>query len=654
MFGFYRIAAAVPILKVADVGYNRDQIIKLIKAADKKNASLVVFPELSVTAYTCGDLFLQNRLIEKAMDAVNFICASTKTLSIISIVGAPIRMNNALYNCAVIIQGGAIRGIVPKSFLPNYKEYYEKRWFASGKSISNTNITICDQTVSFGSDLLFQVNSELSIGIELCEDLWNVIPPSSNHAVAGATVIANLSASNELVTKADYRRDLVRQQSARCVSAYIYSSAGVSESSTDLLFSGHTMIAENGTILSETDRFESENIIEFADIDCQRLISTRINETSFSDNEVLPYRTIPLDGIKKLKRINRSFNQNPFVPDDMSERDKHCSDIINIQSSALAKRLSHINAKSAVIGISGGLDSTLALLVVHAAASKINFRSKNIIAVTMPGFGTSKSTYDNAVQLCTLLKVDFRQIDIKPACEQHFKDIGHDPTVTDITYENTQARERTQILMDLANKENGIVIGTGDLSEMALGWSTFNGDHMSMYAVNCSVPKTLVRYLIQWVAERSNAKLKQTLLNIIDTPISPELLPVSKTGSITQKTEEIVGPCELHDFFLYHFLKYGASPDKIAYLALLAFHKVYSRNEISKWLKIFMQRFFSRQFKRNCVPDGPKVGTISLSPRGDWRMPSDASSSEWITLRDELNHGKTGLGKGTYSVVLPK
>ncbi len=629
MFGFYRLATAVPILKVADVQYNRDQIVNLIKDADKKNASLVVFPELSVTGYTCGDLFHQSQLIDGVVDAIGSICSSTKSLGVISIVGAPVRIKNALYNCAIVIQNGSIRGVVPKSFLPNYKEYYEKRWFTSGKTISKTDTTICDQTVPFGSNLLFRVNSELIIGLELCEDLWNVIPPSLNHSIAGATVIANLSASNELVTKADYRRELVRQQSARCVSGYIYSSCGVMESSTDVLFSGHAMIAENGTMLSETDRFETKNTIEFADIDCQRLIATRINETTFADNDPLSYCIVQMDNINELTQISRTITPHPFVPHDISERDKHCSEIINIQSSALAKRLKHINFKSAIIGISGGLDSTLALLVTHAAAKKTGLKGKGITAVTMPGFGTSESTYQNARELCDLLKIELREIDIKAACTQHFNDIGHDPKITDVTYENTQARERTQVLMNLANKENGIVIGTGDLSEMALGWSTYNGDHMSMYAVNCSVPKTLVKYLIQWVADQSDKKLKATLLNIIKTPISPELLPLSATGSIIHKTEDIIGPYELHDFFLYHFIKYGASPDKIVCLATLAFGDAYNEKELSKWLNVFIQRFFSQQFKRSCTPDGPKVGTISLSPRGDWRMPSDASASQW-------------------------
>ncbi len=629
MFGFYRSATAVPILKVADVQYNRDQIINLIDDAEKNNASLVVFPELSVTGYTCSDLFHQSQLIDSTLDAVDSICSATKSLGIISIIGAPLRMHNALYSCAIIIQNGAIRGVVPKSFLPNYQEYYEKRWFTSGKAMANADIAICDQTAPIGTDLLFRVNSELIIGVELCEDLWNVIPPSSNHCVAGATVIANLSASNELVAKAEYRRELVRQQSARCVSGYVYSSCGVTESSTDVLFSGHAMISENGTMLCESERFKTNNALKFADIDCQRLIATRMNQTSFTDNEALPYRIIHMDDAATLQCVARTFNPHPFVPEDMSERDKHSSEIINIQSSALAKRLKHINAESVVIGVSGGLDSTLALLVAHAAVKKIKLSSKSILAITMPGFGTSKSTYNNARKLCDFLEVGFREIDIKPACVQHFNDIGHDQELTDVTYENTQARERTQILMDVANKENGIVIGTGDLSEMALGWSTFNGDHMSMYSVNCSVPKTLVKYLIQWVADRSDKKLKDVLLRIIETPISPELLPVSKTGSITQKTEHIVGPYELHDFFLYHFLKYGASPHKISYLASLAFADAHSKEEISKWLDIFIQRFFSQQFKRNCSPDGPKVGTISLSPRGDWRMPSDASSSQW-------------------------
>ena len=630
MFEFYRVAAAVPILRVADVDFNISQIVSLIKEANEAQASLVIFPELCVTGYTCADLFHQSRLQEQVHSAMDHLCSATINQDIIVIVGMPLLHGNNLYNCAVLLQRGEIKGIVPKSFLPNYKEFYEKRWFQAGANIREATVTLNDKPIPFGVDLLFAINSYFTIGIELCEDLWNVIPPSSYHATAGATILVNLSASNELVAKADYRRDLVRMQSARCVSTYIYTSSGVTESSTDVLHSGHAIIAENGIILRENERFKRHSHLIFADTDCERLVKTRIMETSFSDNSPLNYRHIKLNNANKLSRLNRTIHAHPFVPQRRTVRDNRCQEILLIQASALAKRLEHAQVTTAVIGISGGLDSTLALLVTCEAFKLLGRIENQIIAVTMPGFGTSHQTYTNAVQLCRNLNTDFREINIEEACLKHFQDIDHDSSLKDITFENVQARERTQILMDLANKEGGIVIGTGDLSEIALGWSTYNGDHMSMYAVNSSVPKTLIQYLIKWIAERSEDELKKNLIAILKTPITPELLPNSKTGSIIQKTENIIGPYELHDFFLYHMIKYGASPKKIKFLAEIAFSGKYQEDEIEKWLRTFLKRFFSHQFKRSCIPDGPKVGTINLSPRGDWRMPSDASDALWL------------------------
>ena len=630
MFGFYRVAAAVPTLRVADVNYNLGQLITLIHEANNAEASLSVFPELCITGYTCADLFYQSQLIKSVDPALRKICSETKETEIISIVGAPLYYGTSLYNCAVLLQKGRIRGVVPKSFLPNYKEFYEKRWFKPGAEVRDSSIVLAGQEAPFGVDLLFEWDQYFKIGVELCEDLWNVIPPTSYSAIAGATVLANLSASNELVAKAEYRRDLVKSQSARCVSAYIYASSGVTESTTDLVYSGHAMISENGIILEENARFQRCNHIIYADIDCERLFKTRCLETSFQDNPVLKYRHIKLSGVKPLSELKRSIAPYPFVPQNSKMRNDRCRETIHIQASGLSKRLEHLDDKTAIIGVSGGLDSTLALLITYEAFKLLNKDTNRIIAVTMPGFGTSKRTYNNAIKLCRLLKIDLREISIDDACHKHFKNIDQDAKARDITYENVQARERTQILMSLANKEDGIVIGTGDLSEIALGWSTYNGDHMSMYAVNCGVPKTLVRYLVQWIAEQGESDLMENLLEILETPVSPELLPNSDGGSISQETEKIIGPYDLHDFFLYHMIKYGASPQKITFLAEIAFSDKYREKTIEKWLKVFLKRFFSQQFKRSCMPDGPKVGTISLSPRGDWRMPSDASCNGWL------------------------
>ena len=633
MFGFYRIATAVPEIKVADINFNREKIVELIKEADSVSAAVVSFPELSITGYTCADLFHQPLLVNESSLALLDIAKKTEKCGVVSIIGAPIYYKNRLYNCGVVIQRGEILGVVPKVYNPNYQEFYDKRWFSSAKNMLNDTVDIAGIKVQFGTDIIFEYNQHFKFAVELCEDLWSVIPPSSYHAIAGATVCFNLSASNELVSKAEYRRDLIKQQSARCIGAYAYASAGVNESTTDVVFGGHALIAENGVILKENNRFNDRSNLIYSDIDCERLFQARITESSYSDCD-LPaskkYISITLKEINIVSELNRYVDAHPFVPSNIAERDKRCSEIFNIQSSGLAKRFKHTGAKKAVIGISGGLDSTLALLVVAETFKKLGKDPKDIVAITMPGFGTTDRTYNNAVKMCEKLGTDLREIDIRESCLLHFKEIGHDPAEHTTTYENVQARERTQVLMDIANKEWGLVIGTGDLSEIALGWSTYNGDHMSMYAVNCSIPKTLIRYLIQWVADISDNELKITLEDIIDTPVSPELLPNKKSGDINQVTEDIIGPYELHDFYLYHIVKYGASPEKVQFLAENAFGEKYSKDTINKWLVLFIKRFFGQQFKRSCIPDGPKVGSISLSPRGDWRMPSDGVASVWL------------------------
>ncbi len=640
MFGFYRVSSAVPVIRVADVKYNTEQIIKCIDEADSKSSSLIVFPELCITGYTCGDLFNQSTLLNSAKKALYYIAQYTKKLNIVSAVGLPILHNSSIYNCAAIIHKGDILGIVPKTNLPNYREFYEKRWFTAYTDFfSNETIKLLDKQIPFGTNIIFEFNEEFKLGIEICEDLWGVIPPSSYHVLAGATVIANLSASNELVGKSEYRRELIRNQSARCICGYIYSSAGVSESTSDVLYGGHALTAENGSLIHENNRFQRENYISYSDIDCQRLLATRTSESSIGISAnylkaLMPqfkdYRKVNIANFNQITNIQRQINPHPFVPSNPVQQDLRCSEIFNIQSSALAKRLEHTKAKKSVIGISGGLDSTLALLVTKVAHELINKSSKDIIAITMPGFGTTDRTYNNAIAMCKTIGCEIREINIKNVCEEQFKLLHLDSSVQNTTYENVQARQRTMLLMNTANEEGGIVIGTGDLSEIALGWSTYNGDHMSMYAVNCGVPKTLIRYLIEWYANKSETVLKSTLIDIINTPVSPELLPPDKQGEIVQKTEDIIGPYELHDFFLYHTVKYGASPDKIMELANIAFKGAYETEFIHKYLKFFIWRFFSQQFKRNCIPDGPKVGTIALSPRGDWRMPPDASSATWL------------------------
>ncbi|MBP1888828.1 NAD+ synthase (glutamine-hydrolyzing) [Clostridium moniliforme] len=628
---FIKVAAACPKTKVADIEYNVNEILNCINSAKEKEVKAIVFPELSITSYTCGDLFLQDILIKKSLKGLFKIISETSNLDMLIAVGAPLLKGCTLYNCAYILFKGTILGIVPKSFIPNYSEFYEKRWFSEGIGIINEKVDLPFQkNIPFGTDLIFSSDS-FNFGVEICEDLWVTIPPSSYLSLLGANIIFNLSASNELVSKADYRKELIKNQSARSICSYIYSSAGVFESSTDLLFSGHLLIGENGTILKENERFQRENEIIYSDIDVFKLKAERLKNLSFRDSsKITPFipRIINFDFKSvTLNKFDRYIDKHPFVPSRKEEMEQRCKEIFNIQSSALAKRLEHVNLKKAVVGISGGLDSTLALLVIVKTFKLLNIDNKNIITITMPGFGTTDRTYNNALTLCKELGCDLREINIVKASLQHFEDIGHDKEIHDVTYENVQARERTQILMDIANKEGGILVGTGDLSELALGWCTYNGDHMSMYSVNPSIPKTLVRYLVKYVAENeSTKKVCETLLDILDTPVSPELLPKDETtGEIVQKTEDIVGPYELHDFFLYHFIKHGSSKERILFLAEHAFKNDYSKETIEKWLDKFLWRFFSQQFKRSALPDGPKVGSISLSPRGDFRMPSDAS-----------------------------
>ena len=633
-FGFIKVAAAIPAVQVANCTTNIVAIEQLIKQASAKGVQILGFPELCITGYTCADLFHNQLLITQAEKALAELIQHTTQLNIVTIVGLPIRIQNQLFNCAVVFQKGQILGVVPKKHLPNYNEFYEKRWFASASDTTTSELLICGQKVSFGEHLLFE-SPQVTFSIEICEDLWTPIPPSSIDALAGSHIIFNLSASNELIAKNSYLRDLIKQQSARCLAGYVYASAGFGESSTDLLFAGNGLIAENGVLLAKNERFSLEEQLIVIEIDVERLQHDRQKNSTFmqglAHTELDTHiTTIPFELPKTTLKLTRSVYATPFVPTDerMSES---CEEILNIQVNALATRLHHTHITHMVLGISGGLDSTLALLVCARTCDKLGLSRQNIIGITMPGFGTTDRTYQNATQLVTNLGATLREICIKDACNQHFKDIAHDPTLHNVTYENTQARERTQILMDVANQCNGLVIGTGDLSELALGWATYNGDHMSMYAVNNSIPKTLVRYLVRYAASgETDKKAQTTLLDILDTPVSPELLPADENGLISQKTEDLVGPYDLHDFFLYYMLRYGFAPAKIFYLATKAFAQTYDDACIKKWLKVFLKRFFAQQFKRSCMPDGPKVGSVNLSPRGDWRMPSDASSELWL------------------------
>lgn len=633
--GFVRVAAAVPKLKVASCDYNAGEIITLAKKAESQGAQIVVFPELAVTAYTCGDLFLQRTLQNQALRSLDNILTETSSLECAIIVGMPLVHDGRLYNCGLAIREGKILGVVPKCFIPNYSEFYELRWFSSGLDVQGGTMRVLGQEVPFGTDILFEARNfdGLTFGIEICEDLWVPVSPSNYQALNGATLLFNLSASNEIVSKHEYREEMIKMQSAKCAAAYVYTSSGPNESSTDLVFGGQALICEYGSLLAEGERFSFDRQLVVGDVDIERLINERFKNSGFKQSTTnTEFRKIGFTVREyKSEKLLRRIDPQPFVPSNPAVRNKRCEEIFNIQTSGLCKRLTHTGLNKCVIGISGGLDSTLALLVIVKAYDRLGLDRKNIHAITMPGFGTSDNTLNNSLELMRLMEVTTYQIDIREACLKHFSDIGHDPSVYDVTYENVQARERTQILMDVANKLGGLVIGTGDLSEMALGWCTYNGDHMSMYAVNISVPKTLVKYLVQWAADYVfEGETSKVLGRVLDTPISPELLPTDENGEIQQKTEDIVGPYELHDFFLYHMVRYGAEPSKIFVLAKQAFEGRYNGQTIEKWLKTFLRRFFSQQFKRSCLPDGPKVGSISLSPRGDWRMPSDADVDMWM------------------------
>lgn len=629
--GFIKVAAATPKIKVADPAYNTEEILKIIDETEKNGASILVFSELTISGYTCGDLFLQQPLLTECKNQLLRIVKATENKSMLVVVGCPIVIKQKLYNCAVVISDGSILGIVPKTHLPNYSEFYELRHFTSGEGL--------EEDLWFGEEFgyvnvavnqLFKCKEipELVVACEICEDLWVPLPPSTYHAMAGATVICNPSASVETTTKESYRRSLVSNQSARLLAAYIYADAGEGESTQDVVYSGHHLICENGSVLAEAKRFTNEII--YADIDVQKLAAERRKMTSFPGGKVGDYIEQTFSLKVKENKITRTFPKAPFVPDNQDERDKRCDEILSLQSMGLKKRLEHTNCKHAVVGISGGLDSTLAVLVTARAFDLLDIPRENLICVTMPCFGTTDRTYQNAVSLIKELGATLKEVRIEKAVRQHFADIGHDENNHDVTYENSQARERTQILMDMANQYNGMVIGTGDMSELALGWATYNGDHMSMYAVNCSVPKTLVRYLVLYYAETTeNKKLSEVLMDVLDTPVSPELLP-PVDGVISQKTEDLVGPYELHDFFLYYMLRFGFPKAKLYRMAKLTFDGVYDDETIKKWLDKFYWRFFSQQFKRSCLPDGPKVGSVAVSPRGDLRMPSDASPTAWI------------------------
>ena len=633
-YGFVKVASAIPRVRVADCAFNASQIEKEIIIADGKGVEIIVFPELCLTGYTCGDLFAHSLLLESAELGLMQILNNTRQLDIISILGVPVPLNGMLLNAAVVIQKGKVLGVVPKTYLPNYKEFYEKRWFTSASEVMEPMVRLCGQNVPLNACLLFDT-AGTTFGIELCEDLWAPIPPSSALALQGAEIIFNLSADNEGVGKHNYLRSLIAQQSARCIAGYVFSSCGFGESTTDVVFAGNALIYENGTLLASGKRFSFEEQVVTSEIDVERLRTERRVNTTFAScraqtaQGVARHVATEYVNARDLQ-LTRTFDPHPFVPQGPM-LDERCEEIFSIQVSGLAQRLTHTHAKSAVVGISGGLDSTLALLVCVQTFDKLGLSRKGIIGVTMPGFGTTDRTHSNAVDLMESLGVTIREVSIKDACLQHFRDIGHNPEIHDVTYENSQARERTQILMDSANQTNGLVIGTGDLSELALGWATYNGDHMSMYGVNASVPKTLVKHLVKWVAENGMGEAsRKTLLDIVDTPISPELIPADEDGNIRQITEDLVGPYELHDFFLYYFLRFGFAPSKIYFLAVRTFKGVYDEETVKKWLQTFCRRFFNQQFKRSCLPDGPKVGSVSLSPRGDWRMPSDASSALWL------------------------
>lgn len=640
-YGFVKVASAIPSVKVADCKYNISQMLPIIEEASRKNVEILLFPELGITSYSCADLFQQQLLLEEAENSLGELLNHTRDIETIIIAGMPVTYSGVLLNCAVVIHRGEIMGIVPKSYLPGYSEFNEERWFTSGKEISEeATIKICGRNVNIHNKHIFSTPN-CTFGIEICEDIWGPNPPGIQLALQGAELLFNLSASNELAGKHDSLIQLCKQHSARCLSGYIYSSCGFGESSGDVVFAGNAIIIENGQILNKSKRFQIESQLVISEIDVEKLRRTRMTNTTFSATrsefiaENIRTTFIPQKTNSGIE-LTRKFTPHPFIP-DTNTLNERCEEIFEIQTAGLAKRICHTNAQSCVIGISGGLDSTLALLVTVHAFDLLKRERKEIIGITMPGFGTTDRTYNNAIKLMQQLGITIREIPIREACIQHFKDIGHNIDIHDVTYENSQARERTQILMDISNQTNGFVIGTGDLSELALGWATYNGDHMSMYGVNASVPKTIVQHLVRWVATNiADEKTRTTLLDIIDTPISPELLPAHNNGNIKQKTEDLVGPYELHDFFLFHFINNGYTPKKIYFIAQNAFKGMYNDETIKKWLKTFIRRFFTQQFKRSCMPDGPKVGSCSLSPRGDWRMPSDASCSLWLNECERL------------------
>ncbi len=633
-FGFITVAAAIPSVKVADTEYNIKQIEDFVAQAEGRGVEIIVFPELSVTGYSCQDLFLQQLLVEQAEVAVMQLLDFSRKLDIICIVGAPVNISGSLYNCAVVIQHGVILGIIPKTYLPNYGEFYEKRWFTSSKDLKSTDIRYAGNSVSITpGPTLFRTSDNALFGVEICEDVWAAEPCSNKLALAGADIIFNLSASDELIGKHVYLMNLLSQQSARTISGYVYSGCGFGESTQDVVYGGNALIYENGTLLSESERFSFKPQMIVNQIDIEKLRVERQKNTTFVNCRDDSNAVIKQTAVVQPKNFSllREIDALPFVPDD-NDMEHSCNEIFSIQVAGLAKRIMHTACKHLIVGISGGLDSTLALLVCVKTFDKLGMNRKGIVGVTMPGFGTTDRTYNNALSLMNSLGVTIREISIADSVKVHFNDIGHDISVHDVTYENSQARERTQILMDLSNQLKGMVVGTGDLSELALGWATYNGDHMSMYGVNAGIPKTLIKYLVRDVAYNAmDEKSRNTLLDIIDTPISPELIPAEEDGTIKQKTEDLVGPYELHDFFLYYFLRFGFRPSKIYLLARKAFDAAdYEDDTIKHWIKVFFHRFFTQQFKRSCLPDGPKVGSVSLSPRGDWRMPSDASSALWL------------------------
>ena len=635
-YGFIKVAAATPKIKVADVDYNTELICNQIDEAAKNGAKVLVFPELCLTGYTCSDLFWQSLMLEKVKEKTIEIARYSKDYDMLIMIGIPYEHNGKLYNVGVVLHKGKILGMITKKHLPNYSEFYEARHFTKGFEKVVT-VDFAGQKVPMGMNILFKCENrpDMVIGVEICEDLWVPNPPSIRHTMAGATVIANLSASDEVTGKSIYRRDLVAGQSARLICGYIYADAGEGESSTDLVYSAHNMIAENGRMLAEAKRFINQTV--YGDIDLDRIKNERRKMTTYDSKDEEDYTVVTFEMNMDNNELSAKINNMPFVPGDIAKRNERCEEILTIQAMGLKKRLEHTNAKSAVIGISGGLDSTLALLVTVRAFDMLGRDRKGIVAVTMPGFGTTDRTYDNALKMIEKLGTTFIEINISDAANEHFKAIGHDSSIHDVTYENVQARQRTLYLMNLANQYNGFVVGTGDLSELALGWATYNGDHMSMYGVNASIPKTLVRHLVRYYADTcEDIELNKVLMDVLDTPVSPELLPPQDNGEIAQKTEDLVGPYELHDFFMYYMLRLGYTPKKIYYLARNAFEGIYDDETILKWLKTFYRRFFAQQFKRSCLPDGPKVGTVAVSPRGDLRMPSDACATIWLKELEEI------------------